>query len=114
MYSRDVLELLRPFIAGKNSSLFDTSDEFVVCNNKLRIDLKGAKKENVSLIVEGNVIKVVATKKNLHDKTTKFERSFVLGDAYDPETIKATYEDSILEITSELYETKKPKEIKIE
>lgn len=105
--------LMRSFGSSFGSSFFDTPDDCIIVNDKIRIDLKGAKKENVSVSVDGNKITVLATKKNIHNKETKYEKVFILGSKYDSSKIKASYEDSILEISTELLETEKPRKITI-
>lgn len=88
--------------------------EYLIDESSLKIDLKGAKKENVNVTVTGNNVTIKATKKNLKGQNTKYERTFVFDEKYDPTTISAKYDESILEITAGLLESKKPRDIKID
>lgn len=89
------------------------SDEVASVGDSLKIDLKGANKKDVSVTVSGHKITVTSTKKNVHDQLTKYNKTFVLNKAYDPSTITAKYEDSILTISAELGGEFKPREITI-
>lgn len=91
----------------------DNGPEYSIKDGKIRLDLLGAKKENISLTKKGSVLTIVATKKNIHGQSTKFERQFQLTEGYDPDTIKASYEEGILEITVDQYEKEKETTIKI-
>ena len=90
-----------------------TSNEYVIEKGKILIDLLGAKKENVSVDVIGSKINVVSKKKNIRGQNTKYEKYFILSQEYDPKTVSATYDDGILEITAELFETEKPRKVEI-
>lgn len=95
----DIFDIL--FNGSEFGFKFDTDKDYVISNGSIKIDLKGAKKENVSVNVDGKEIKVTSTKKNIHGETTKYEKTFVLTDKYDPTTVTAKYEDSILTISAE-------------
>lgn len=107
---RDIFEEL----LGEIFATSPLNNEYVVKDGVFKIDLKGAKKENVEVsYVDGN-IKVVARKKNIHGQDTKFERTFILNSGYAPETIKASYDDSILTISAEPISKPKGRKIDIE
>jgi HSP20 family molecular chaperone IbpA len=110
----DALDLFEMMFSNNSCGLkFDTSLEYTIKEGSIKIDLKGAKKENVNVTVSGSDITVVATKKNIHDKETKYEKTFILGDKHDPSTVSATYEDSILTITADLYKSERTRTITI-
>ena len=87
--------------------------DYIINEGSLKIDLFGAKKENVEVTLEGGKIRVVSTKKNLLGQTCKFDKTFILDTRYNPETIKVTYDDGILEIVSEKYESQKLRKLEI-
>lgn len=91
-----------------------TVKEYVINGGNIKIDLFGANKDNVKVeVFDTSKIKVSSTKKNVHGQTCKYEKTFVLADNFNPETIEAKYEDGILEITASIFEKEKPRSIEI-
>jgi len=103
-----------------NVDVYETDGSYV-----LKADLPGMKKEDIKIDVNDNTLTFTGEKK-LEEKTEKdnyvrversygsFTRSFTLSDNVDPENIKASYKDGVLEITLAKKEEAKPKEINVE
>lgn len=103
-----------------NVDVYETEKSYV-----LKADVPGIKKEDIKIDVNGDTLTFRGEKK-FEEKTEKdnyvrversygsFTRSFTLSDNVDPENIKASYKDGVLEITLAKKEEAKPKEIKIE
>ncbi len=100
--------------------VYETEGSYV-----LKADLPGINKEDIKIDVNDNTLTFKGEKK-FEEKTEKegyvrversygsFTRSFSLSDNVDPENIKASYKDGVLEITLAKREEAKPKEINIE
>jgi len=99
--------------------IFDTDNAIVI-----KAELPGIKKDDVSIDVKGNVLTIKGERS--FDKETKeenyyrkercfgkFQRSFTLPEAVNPEAIKANFKNGVLEIEVPKPEGKKPKQISI-
>ena len=86
----------------------------IIDGESIKLDLLGAKKENISVDVSGQIITVKSTKKNIYGQNTKFERSYQLDEKYDTKSLKAKYEDGILSISADVKESRKPRKIEID
>jgi len=103
-----------------NVDVYETEGSYV-----LKADLPGINKEDIKIDVNDNALTFKGEKK-FEEKTEKdnyvrversygnFTRSFTLSEDVDPENIKASYKDGVLEITLAKKEEAKPKEINIE
>ncbi|MBU4185072.1 MAG: Hsp20/alpha crystallin family protein [Proteobacteria bacterium] len=99
--------------------IFDTDNAIVI-----KAELPGIKKDNVSIDVKGNVLTIKGERsfdkeikeENYYRKERsfgKFQRSFTLPEAVNPEAIKANFKNGVLEIEVPKPEEKKPKQISI-
>ena len=92
-------------------------------NYVLKVDIPGAKKEDISLKLNdgyleiGYVVKNENEEKNKHGKFLRKERyygsmsrSFYVGDAYKQKDINATYSDGVLTITLPIIDATKQSE----
>jgi len=99
--------------------IFDTDNAIVI-----KAELPGIKKDDVSIDVKGDVL--IIKGERFFDKEIKeedyyrkersfgkFQRSFTLPDAVNPEAIKANFKNGVLEIEVPKPEGKKPKQINI-
>ena len=99
--------------------IFDTDNAMVI-----KAELPGIKKDDVSIDVKGDVL--IIKGERFFDKEIKeedyyrkersfgkFQRSFTLPDAVNPEAIKANFKNGVLEIEVPKPEGKKPKQINI-
>ena len=99
--------------------IFDTDNAMVI-----KVELPGIKKDDVSIDVKGDVL--IIKGERFFDKETKeenyyrkersfgkFQRSFTLPEAVNPEAIKANFKNGVLEIEVTKPEKKKPKPISI-
>ncbi len=90
----------------------------------IKAELPGVKKEDIAIDVRDNVL--ILKGERTHDKDIeeksyhrrerfygRFQRSFSLPEAVDPEKIEASYKDGILEVKLPKLETKKAKKIEI-
>jgi len=107
----DLFNWWESIIALNDSS---TNKNEIIDGNSIKIDLLGAKKENISVDVSGQIVTVKSTKKNIYGQNTKFERSYQLDSKYDTKSLKAKYEDGILSITVDVKESQKPRKIEID
>jgi HSP20 family protein len=82
---------------------FLRNDELVV-----RVDLPGIKPEEVDLSVEGDRLTIRGERKAVEESEDRlyrevrygrFERTVALPGGVDPDSVKATYHDGVLEIT---------------
>jgi HSP20 family protein len=100
--------------------IFDKEDAIII-----HAELAGVKKEDVSIEVKDNVLTLkgerIETREINEDKFYRkertfgsFHRAFTLPTAINPEKIKATFKDGILEIEIPKPEEQKPKQIKID
>lgn len=99
--------------------IFDKDDAIVI-----HAELPGVKKEDVAIEVKDNVLtlrgersesKEIKEDKYYRKERTfgSFHRAFSLPSAINPDTIKATFKDGILEIEIPKPEEQKPKQVKI-
>lgn len=90
----------------------------------IKAELPGVKKEDITIDVRDNVLILKGERthdkdieeKNYHRRERfygRFQRSFSLPEAVDPEKIEASYKDGILEVKLPKLETKKAKKIEI-
>ena len=90
----------------------------------IKAELPGVKKENITIDVRDNVLTLKGERqhdKRLEEKSYlrrerfhgRFQRSFTLPEAVDPEKIAATYKDGVLEVKLPKLETCKAKKIDI-
>lgn len=99
--------------------IYDTDNAIVI-----KAELPGIKKDYVSIDVKGNVLTIKGERsfdkeikeENYYRKERsfgKFQRSFSLPEAVNPEAIKANFKNGVLEIEVPKPEEKKPKQISI-
>ena len=92
---------------------------------RILTEVPGVKPEDVKISVEGNVLTVQGTKRQVAAEQTErvhryertygsFERSFTLPATVDPSGIKATYENGVLIVTLPKVEKAKPRQIQVE
>lgn len=95
----------------------------------IHAELPGLKKEDVTISVNDDNILTIKGSKNKEERSEdkkegytfirtergfgEFQRSFLLPDNINPDTIKANYKDGLLDLTIEKTELVKPKEIEI-
>jgi HSP20 family protein len=65
----------------------------------ISISLPGFKKKNVSIDVEGDILKIVGTESESNKYAFSFEKTFTISSGMDTESVRATLEDGILKIT---------------
>ncbi len=99
--------------------IFDKDDAIVI-----HAELPGVKKENVAIEVKDNVLTLrgerTESKEIKEDKYYRkertfgsFHRAFTLPAAVNPDSIRATFKDGVLEIEIPKPEEQKPKQVKI-
>ena len=87
-----------------NTDVFESSDEMIIL-----VELAGVRKEEVQLMLEGNILRLVGERKLYRDKADMayrnmevnfgpFERNIYLHERVDPKSIQAFYKDGFLEI----------------
>ena len=91
-----------------------SSGDYLITKDSIKIDLLGAKKENISVDVSGDVIEVTSTKKSIRGENLKYNKKFYISKEYDPKSITAKYEEGILEISLKLKKENEPIKVKIE
>lgn len=89
----------------------------------ISIEVPGVKREDITMDVDGNYLKIKAVKKNPYDKASKvilnsrsfrqFSKTYVLGDAIDKESISAELKDGVLTVTLQKTNTKLNHKIEI-
>jgi HSP20 family protein len=91
----------------------------------LQVELPGVKQEDIQLTIEGNSLLLKGERKRENEVKEEnyhriersygtFQRSIVLPSVVDPNRVKATYRDGVLQIQLPKKEEAKPKEIKVE
>jgi HSP20 family protein len=91
----------------------------------LRAEIPGVGRDDIDVSVENGTLTLRGEKKQEKEVSTdnafrverfygSFARSFVLPAAIDPENIKASYKDGVLEIVVPKAEEAKPKKIKVQ
>ncbi|WP_028061552.1 Hsp20/alpha crystallin family protein [Candidatus Solirubrobacter pratensis] len=99
--------------------LVETGDHFV-----LRADLPGLSEEDVNIEVEDNVLTVSGERKAEHETSEEgyhrverafgsFSRSLTLPEGVDPQSVAASFDRGVLEITIPKPEQRKPRKISI-
>jgi HSP20 family protein len=99
--------------------LVETGDHFV-----LRADLPGLSEEDVNIEVEDNVLTVSGERKAEHETSEEgyhrverafgsFSRSLTLPEGVDAESVAASFDRGVLEITIPKPEQRKPRKISI-
>jgi len=90
-------------------------------NYEVEIPAIGFKKENIKIEVENDIIKVSGKVEESNEKYLKkgfyrnsFEKSFILPENVDKDSISANYEDDILYLTLDKTVKEKPKSKLIE
>jgi HSP20 family protein len=102
------------------ADVHETKDGF-----QLQVELPGVKQEDIQVSMVGDTLTLKGERKretevkedNYHRIERSygtFQRSIVLPTVVDPNRIKATYRDGVLEIQLPKKEEAKPKEIKVE
>jgi HSP20 family protein len=100
--------------------IHETKDSFL-----LMAELPGVKQEDVELSVEGDTLTLKGERKReaevkedqyhrIERSYGRFERSILLPSVVDPNRVKATYRDGVLEVQLPKKEEAKPKAVKIE
>jgi HSP20 family protein len=100
--------------------IHETKDSFL-----LMAELPGVKQEDVEVSVEGDTLTLKGERKRetevkedqyhrIERSYGRFERSILLPSVVDPNRVKATYRDGVLEIQLPKKEEAKPKAVKIE
>lgn len=100
--------------------IFDKDDAIII-----HAELPGVRKEDVSIELKENILTLKGerceTKEVKEDKFYRkertfgsFHRAFTLPTAINPDLIKATFKDGVLEIEIPKPEEKKPKQIQID
>lgn len=91
----------------------------------VRADLPGMSKENIELTVLNNqlILRGSRKKQDMSDSVTllkterfhgKFERVITFPARINPEQVKASFQDGVLEVTAPLQEAAKPRRIPLE
>ena len=87
-----------------NTDVFESADEMIIL-----VELAGVRKEEVQLMLKGNILKLSGERVLYKDKADMayrnmevsfgpFERNLYLHESVDPNTIQAYYRDGFLEI----------------
>jgi HSP20 family protein len=89
----------------------------------ISIEVPGVKREDITMDVDGNYLKIKAVKKNPFEKASKvilnsrsfrqFTKTYVIGDAIDKEAISAELKDGVLTVTLQKTNTKLNHKIEI-
>jgi HSP20 family protein len=99
--------------------LVETDDDFV-----LRADLPGLTEDDVNIELEDNVLTVSGERKAEHQErkdgyyrveraSGSFQRSLTLPEGVDPEKIKASFENGVLEVRVPKPEQRRPRKVTI-
>ena len=99
--------------------LVESEDEFV-----LRADLPGLSENDVNIELEDNVLTVSGERKAEHEErkegyyrveraSGQFSRSLTLPEGIDPDSIRANFENGVLEVRIPKPEARKPKTVEI-
>ena len=100
--------------------IHETRDSF-----QLMVEVPGVKQEDIHVAIEGDTLilkgdrkRETEVKEDQYHRVERsyghFERSILLPSVVDPERVKATYRDGVLEIQLPKKEEAKPKAIKVE
>jgi HSP20 family protein len=99
--------------------LVETQDDFV-----LRADLPGLTESDVNIELEDNVLTVSGERKAEHEERKEgyyrverasgvFSRSLTLPEGVNPEAVKASFENGVLEVRIPKPEQRKPRKVAI-
>lgn len=126
LWNEDFDDLLEGFWDNSYAPTFSPKVEI---NEKekgysLKLETPGMKKEDISVEVEGNTLKLRGEKKEEKKEKNEtcffserayghFERSFKLPENVKPDEIKAHYENGVIELTIPKGVNSKPKTIKV-
>jgi HSP20 family protein len=99
--------------------LVETEDNFV-----LRADLPGLSEEDVNIELEDNVLTISGERKSEHEDRKEgfyrverasgsFSRSLTLPEGVNPESIKASFDRGVLEVSIPKPEERKPRKVAI-
>ncbi len=101
-----------------SADILETPEAYLVL-----IDLPGAQKESISVGIEKSMLNVSAPVQRVHREqgvallseldSTRYQRSFVLGEGVDTGHIDAWFENGVLMLKLSKHEQMKPKEIPI-
>jgi HSP20 family protein len=100
--------------------IHETKDSFL-----LEAELPGVKQEDIQVSVEGETLTLRGERRRetevkedqyqrIERSYGRFERNILLPSVVDPDRVKATYRDGVLEIQLPKKEEAKPKEIKVD
>ena len=100
--------------------IHETKDSFL-----LKAELPGVKQEDIQVSVEGDTLTIRGERRRetevkedqyqrIERSYGRFERNILLPSVVDPDRVKATYRDGVLEIQLPKKEEAKPKEIKVD
>jgi HSP20 family protein len=92
---------------------------------QLQVELPGVKQEDIQVTIEGDTLTLKGERKRetemkedryhrIERSYGTFQRSIVLPSVVDPNRVKATYRDGVLQILLPKNEAARPKEIKVE
>jgi HSP20 family protein len=100
------------------ADIYETSDAFVI-----RLDMPGALKESISVVIEADTLSVQGKAEMTHLKsavllygeigTRSYARRFGLGDGLDRGAVEARFENGVLEVTIPKAESLKARLIQI-
>ena len=113
-----------PRARAGNGGLFAPAIESFVRDDRLvvRVDLPGIDPKEVDLQVEGDRLTIRGERKTVNEERAqgyrevtygRFERTMQLPSGVNPDTVKATYQDGVLEITMDAPKTLKSKKVEI-
>jgi HSP20 family protein len=99
--------------------LVETDGEYV-----LRADLPGLTEQDVNIELEANVLTISGERKSEHDERKEgyfrverafgsFQRTLTLPEGTDPEAVKATFDNGVLEVRVPKPEQRKPRRVAI-
>jgi HSP20 family protein len=102
------------------TDLVETDEHFV-----LKADLPGLSEEDVAIEVKDNVLTVSGERKAEHEDKREgyvrverafgsFRRSLTLPEGVDPEAVKATFDNGVLEVRIPKPEERKPRKVAIQ
>ncbi len=94
-------------------------------NLLLQVEVPGVKQEDIQVSIDGDTLTLKGERKReaevkedeyhrIERSYGRFERNILLPSLVDPNRVKATYRDGVLEIQLPKKEEAKPKEIKVE
>lgn len=100
--------------------IHETKDSILV-----QVELPGVKQEDIEISIVGDTLTLKGERKRetevkedqyhrIERSSGSFQRSILLPSVVDPNRVKATYRDGVLEIQLPKKEEAKPKEIKVE